>query len=100
MTLGQKPTTPCIDYGGEWKRAPNCRKIWEKIHGPIPEGLNLCHSCDSPRCINTDYFFLDTHSGNMLDCSIKKRNKGRTGMKASAETRKAMSIAFSGEKKS
>lgn len=49
------------------------RASWIKHNGPIPEGLNVLHSCDNRRCINPDHLFLGTHQDNMDD----RENKGR-----------------------
>jgi hypothetical protein len=70
--------TDCIDYGGKMVRALCCRRLWEKIHGPIPEGLWLLHSCDNPRCINPEHWFLGTASDNIKD-TVKKGRHNPSG---------------------
>jgi len=50
--------------------------LWEKANGSIPEGLEICHKCDTPACINTEHFFLGTHLENIKDCNEKGRAKG------------------------
>ncbi len=41
--------------------------------GPIPIGLNVCHRCDTPNCINPVHFFLGTQQQNIADCVAKGR---------------------------
>jgi hypothetical protein len=50
------------------------RIAWILAHGEIPDGLFVCHHCDTPRCVNPSHLFLGTSKQNMVDCA----NKGRT----------------------
>lgn len=41
--------------------------------GLIPHGMNVCHRCDNPSCIEPSHLFLSMQAGNMRDCAIKGR---------------------------
>ncbi len=63
-----------IKIGGKYgKHKYVHRVIWEHKNGKIPEGLQICHHCDNPRCCEPNHLFLGTHADNMKDMANKDR---------------------------
>ncbi len=49
------------------------RAAWELENGPIPDGMFICHRCDTPLCIRPEHLFAGTHEDNMADAKAKGR---------------------------
>ena len=46
---------------------------WERVVGPIQNGIILCHRCDNPSCVRIDHLFPGTNRDNSRDREAKGR---------------------------
>ena len=49
------------------------RFSYEHFVGPIPEGMKVCHTCDTTLCIRPSHLFTGTNQENAEDASQKGR---------------------------
>ena len=57
------------------------RAMYEKVHGYIPQGMVIMHSCDNPACINPEHLSADYQSENVKDMYSKGREFRPSGSK-------------------
>lgn len=83
---GKRTPSGCIEWSGarnqsgygkyqqNGKTRPAHRVAWE-VHNrrSIPVGMQVCHRCDNPPCINPEHLFVGTGADNARDCVAKGR---------------------------
>lgn len=80
MNTGCRIWTGQINKPGGYGRISYRKKQWRAhrlayvlLWGPIPEGMDLLHSCDNPLCINPHHLRPGTHAENIAEAYRKGR---------------------------
>jgi hypothetical protein len=63
-------------YGVVWlngENRPSHVVAYALRNGPVPDGMVVCHKCDTPPCMNPDHLFTGTHADNTNDAVSKDR---------------------------
>jgi hypothetical protein len=67
-------TGPLAHFGyGVYKKKRAHRIAFEMVHGPIPPGVFILHSCDNPPCVNPAHLRMGTQRENMEDRADRGR---------------------------
>ena len=69
------------------------RLSYEVYNGSFDLSLKVCHSCDTPNCINPEHLFLGTQADNIQDKETKGRH-GRTGKDPLTEDEEAFILTY------
>ena len=75
-TGGTRLNSKGVPYPRHWtddrKSIGAHRFSFEFLRGAIPKSLYVCHTCDTPLCVNPDHLFVGTHHDNMNDMVQKQ----------------------------
>ncbi len=66
------PTNGCLLHPSQGA----ARKVNILRHGPMPAGLCVCHTCDTPACIKDGHHWRGTKAQNTQDAVAKGRHSG------------------------
>lgn len=78
------PDTCWMFLGGEMKKKygqicfgnttmTSHRFAYYLTHGELPEGMDICHHCDQPACVNPSHLYAGTRAENLRDMTVRNR---------------------------
>jgi hypothetical protein len=73
-----------IKYSGRFYSSH--RMAYHLAHGPIPDGLLVCHKCDNQKCCRPDHLFAGTSADNTNDMYSKGRANKPVGDRHGTKT--------------
>jgi hypothetical protein len=69
------------------------RFAWTLAHGPVSQGLVLCHRCNQPLCIAVDHLELGTPADNSWDALERPLRPADLDTRGSASRSRAIRMA-------
>jgi hypothetical protein len=74
------------------------RAVYLMVYGHIPIGMQVCHTCDKPACIDATHLWLGTPKQNSEDMVAKGRSSARPcakcgGIERESKTRNCIPCA-------
>lgn len=77
------PWTGCLSFGGYGMNSRSVlglsttsistRIMWSFLMGTLPRGIQVCHTCDNPKCMNPSHHFFGSNKDNANDKVLKGR---------------------------
>lgn len=80
------------------KGNPNIRAhryFYEQLHGKIPEGQVVRHTCDNPLCLNPEHLILGTPDENVQDRSERARTHNHVSFEQVEEVKRLRALGLS-----
>lgn len=71
------------------------RIAWELVHGPIPAGMHVVHTCDEPRCCNPEHLILKSLNKLTQEQVTEMRRRYAAGNTLQEELAKAYGVSRS-----
>lgn len=59
--------------GERWTNVGAHRVMYEHVHGPVPPGLVVLHTCDTPSCCNPAHLAVGTQGENLRGMAARGR---------------------------
>lgn len=83
------------DGYGKFRSVRAHREMYKFYFGVIPVGMNVCHTCDNPACVNPNHFWLGTSKQNTQDRTNKLRSARGETIASSKLTNSQVELMFS-----